>query len=183
MANNILSLVQDTLVDFVGNRLGSDISRIRTGRLQDDPTDRANYKTIAIHVNDPNKAEGWMHELTSTNQKRGDVGPRGYFPFGEIGIGLMYTRRFVAEVNVYLVENGKTSRQGARDLYNDIFVRAERALADSGEVLQGVHDDYGEMCTGFVQVVKSYATEGGGPPDSFIWRGFIYFEVLTSKVD
>jgi hypothetical protein len=57
--------------------------------------------------------------------------------------------------------------------------RIERAI-DNSQRIPGCADDFNNR-TILIQAVVSSATEGGGPPNQFIWRGKVLWQALVSR--
>jgi hypothetical protein len=157
----------------------TDVSKaivVKAGRLQDDPT--VNFIHILVHPGDPEEPEaGWDHQVVG----RGDTDKLGtdiYFPGREVGGGTTWWRRGTIQIGCYFLTQGY-NRGEARATAHVVLGRLEKYVESCPGAL-GLTDQFGETSLA-LQCVKSRFTESGGPPDQFIWRGKVWFQILTAK--
>jgi hypothetical protein len=177
----IVSLISDAMVEDLTEALantGDDAHSelIRIGRLQDDPEEYDN--PILVHENDPNDPDGWCHEQLKQPPLQGPYASNAFRGYFELGGSEMYVRRFTVELKVYLTREGM-ERKDAKRVMDLVHGRAVHALRNSVRI-PGLKDEFGEfalLCKN--GVAKSRMMLNGGPPDSWIGEGRIWFEVYT----
>jgi hypothetical protein len=150
---------------------------LREGLLQENPL--ANRISVTVHMGDPDEVDqdAWIDEVAEDGDP---VIPN--LPMFEIGRpevgGIHFWRRGTVKADVFLIKT-KENRDEARRIANIIRGRIEKALWSRGEDFQGISDSYGEQ-TILLQLMKSYAREGGGPGQK-IWRAYVWWQALTSR--
>lgn len=149
---------------------------VKGGKLQDNPLKKRIY--VCVHIGDPNDPQ-WVDRISGT---RGD-NVRGLeipvFEFGgDAAESVMWWRCFLVEFGLFLPKS-KENQDEARALANHIRGHIEGALHRSRGI-PGLVDSFGEFSVRML-VRKSSASEGGGPPASYIWRGGVWFQVLTQR--
>jgi hypothetical protein len=145
--------------------------------LQSDPQDPIN--SVTLHPNFPPKREQWPHELADERQHTTKA-QRGAPYIGgaaEIGGSQYWWRRGSAQLRCFFTTLD-LNRQEAREHANLFRRRVEDAIFQSPTTLT-CRDSFGESVAGIVRPVEGYMVEGGGPPSSWIWQGWIKWEVLT----
>jgi hypothetical protein len=187
MATDIVSLVIDALVvDITAECMTGvpedDLSRaglVRAGRLQSDPTDPIN--SITLHPNYPPSRESWPHVHVEENKPMGNnasvIGSPMIGGAAEIGGSQFWWRRGSAQLRCFFT-NLNLTRAQAREYANLFRRRVEDAIYQAPTALT-VGDSFGERVVGLIRPTESYLVEGGGPPNSWIWQGWIKWEVLT----
>lgn len=189
----IVDMVIDTTAAWLTQKMQTEIptndptwvKEIRGGRLQDDPTAGI---FIVFHPNDIEES-GWRSEptLAQSNHPFGIKGPRGMDPLPSFQIGggeTLWWRRFTMEIGCYFI-NRKYAREVAREHAHRVFGRAQYYVigmgVDPSANLLGLTDEFGETVMGLI-LSSTRDTEGGGPPNEFIWRERTHFDVLTARV-
>ena len=150
-----------------------DAGVIKAGRLQADPVKL--QIAIMVHIGDPEDPDGWpdTHEAYNpTTGRKMDVPPT------EVGGGSFWWRRGTVEFQ-YFGLKGKKDRDEARRIANVTRGRIERTINSSTRV-PGTTDSFGEMAMQSMSTL-SRVSEGGGPPNSFIWRGVVRYQVRTYR--
>jgi len=148
---------------------------IRAGRLQDDPEDAR--ITVLVHVGDPDD-DNWLSASTATRDKDLDRNSFKVAAF-EVGGGQTWWRRGTVEMQFFGTQS-KESRDDARRIAAITLGRIKTAL-ESTKRVPGSTDEFSEAAL-ILLVVKTTLSEGGGPPDAFIWRGKVWWQVLTGRV-
>jgi hypothetical protein len=145
---------------------------VRQGLLQQDPTQER--ISILVNPNDPDDTSSkpeWTDTLATSEVTGFDI------PSYEVGGGSFWARRFTIDINVYLTQT-QEDRQTARAIATTVFGLACKAL--DGIQACYIEDDFGEIA--FMCLYKAITPyEGGGPPNSFIWRGKIRAQFITEK--
>lgn len=169
MDTSIINLLIERTVSHLTQKLVTEINDdtkvgvLRGGNLQDNPLKGG--QNILCHPSD----QEWP-DILNAQESNGM-----YAPIHEIGGGSWIRRRFKAEFQLFY--RNERERDVARQSANIVKSRAEKALEtmplDIGK------DSFGEAAH-YIQVWDSWIDEGGGP-GTFIWRGFLRFEVLTSR--
>jgi hypothetical protein len=98
-------------------------------------------------------------------------------PAGEIGGGHYWWRRGRVGLGCYFVQKNFEQEVAARHARN-VLARAEYEIENVQ--VAGIVDSWGEVAYQIL-VYASTFTEGGGPPDQYLWRGEIYWQVLTHR--
>lgn len=145
---------------------------IRPGLAQQNPvSDRI---SVFLHHGDPDDLDTdpkWSdYPVGSVNE--GNIGQVAGFM---IGGARRYWRAFTVEIKCYFIRT-QEDRETARAIALNVFSRAQQTLMQAQAL--PLTDDFGETSI-MLTVDKFTDSESGGPPKSFIWRGKIYFRVLT----
>lgn len=181
---SIVNLLSQFLVDVLSEYLitepdESDIDPewknsaglVRAGKLQ------ANPLIGKINVLVREGGEDWPDVYAHKDNQDGI-----YVPETEIGGGgsmtTWFLRRFYVEMRIYLRTRDRLYAQQSKNIVQS---RAFQALL-SGQTHQKIRelamDDFGETAH-FVNIQESFMREGGGP-GTFIWKGKIGCQFLTS---
>lgn len=142
---------------------------VRYGKLQDDPTQGTGINVLA-HVGDPYD-EGWFHSVTAAKELTSYA-----VPSYEIGGGEMWWRRLTIQLSMFYISR-EVDRDTAMEYSYVVLSRAEKSLSEL--VVGDLVDTFGERAIKLF-VVRSRLREGGGP-GAHIYKGFLGFQVLTSK--
>ena len=101
------------------------------------------------------------------------------FPAREIGGGQMWMRRGVVKVDAFFLHkqiNEVTAHQYGYDLLGRVMSNIESTpLENMGS------DDYGELAVGNPHCYANTYFETGGPPNSYIFRGKVFWVVFTER--
>lgn len=178
MATSVINTLMDDIHDRLETEMLTLISDetqaglIHVGVLREDPTE------TSINVLVKQGDRDWRHTLNMSSE---NVGMQA--PLGEIGGGIYWRRRFIAEFRIFFEQQGYEQDE-ARRIANICLSRAENALQtkdlDGNWWFDTLPDSF-EESPSRIQVYDSYLTEGGGD-DVWIWKGEIRVEVLTEKV-
>ena len=171
--NTLLDDIESRLTDEMITAISDETQAglVQVGVLREDPTET----TINVLVK-PGDRE-WRHTLNMSSE---NVGMKA--PLGEIGGGIYWRRRFVAEFKIYFADSFDQAE--ARTTANICLSRAEWALQnkyDNGEWWFDTLPDSFEEVPSRIQVYDSYLVESGGE-GSWIWKGEVRLEFLTEKV-
>lgn len=147
---------------------------VKGGNFQDNPLNKRLFSTV--HIGDP-ADDGWKDSLVARPTSDLSKSQFSVEAF-EIGGGTMWWRRFAVEFGFFGIKT-KEAQDEARRIANITRSRVEKAIAKSMR-LPGLTDSLGEKCL-MVLVVTSQMFEGGGPPASYIWRGAVQVQALTSR--
>lgn len=181
----ILDMVCNTLDAYLVQKLQTEIPftdptraiMVRTGRLQDDPT--VNFIHVLTQSGDPDNPEGWAHNSARLDVRGQPSMEFGNPPYLELGGGEgLWWRRMTVQIGCYFTQQGY-DRNTAREYAHKVLGRTEFSIQYCPGLV-GVKDEFSELVMA-VYIAKSNFTEGGGPPDQFIWRGKIGFCLLTSR--
>lgn len=181
----IIDAMVEDLVDIAQFSVPADDTArggtVRAGRLQDDPQNPIN--TATVHPNYPPDRESWPHILAKEHSPMGDSGAFRGAPLIGSAVELggegsqWWWRRGSVHLQCFYTTLDLT-RTEARQWANLFRRRVEDAIFQAPTVLKQ-QDSFGETVVGPVRPVESYIIEGGGPPNDWIWRGWIKWEVLT----
>ena len=165
MAFIVSNIIDAMILDITDALMGAAIglaSVVRRGPLQEDPED--NVTSALVYENDPSDPDGWCHEMI--------------YEYMELGGSSLYRRRFTVELRIFLTQEGY-ERADAKDAIDLIHGRAIEALRTSTRIL-ACTDEFGEVvmyCKNGLD--KSRMLLRGGPPDSWIGEGKLWFTVYT----
>lgn len=165
-------------------------SLIKVGRLQDDPTILPNNADIPsvgcyIHYNDPSdQGDGWKDGLASAVESSMTNAGYQFQSIYEIGGGAIWWRRFWLEWEAFYIDSDNSQANASRlsaalKQVLEHCINSQSSVNDNGWECNYV-DPLGETSLR-CQVVKSHCWEGGGPPDDYIWRGGVWFQVKTGR--
>jgi hypothetical protein len=193
VAQAIVDLIVDAYVDYLSDKCRNDLDTddptrfgiVRGGHLQEDPIPDVSY--LLIHSND--SSDGWRHmgtnaETSTPYGMRSMFGHLSALPQFEIGgKSMLWWRRLHIEAGAFFLNLGY-DRDVSRQHSNVMFSRTEywlmKANIDDDAGVLGLVDDFGERVMEVLLHSSKY-TEGGGPPEDFIWRARIWFDVLTER--
>lgn len=149
---------------------------IKVGRLQEDP--ETLRLALTIELGDSDDPE-WRD--TAYFVKENSLDPISFRAFSsEVGGGELWWKRGTLRM-YYFATQSKEEQDVARNIATVTFGRAKRAISLSTRInAASLTDDFGEQAIKPL-VVKEQLSEGGGPPDSYIWRGKVYWQVLTGR--
>lgn len=175
IVNSILDAITTNLIATCQTPIAADdITRadvIKKGMFQENPT----LKNVSLAVQggdheDPNYRDGIV-SIEKMDDINFDIPPR------EIGGGVYWWRRGVVSVKCYFILEGLSE--------NDAHQKAYQIL---GRAINGVEttpmplpiDEFGEKAS---QIFVSSNTfyESGGPPSNYLFRGKIFWQVLTER--
>lgn len=161
---------------------------IKVGRYQDDPTDLGATPIepsvlVAVHFSDPDG--DWMHSVASAI---GDATTNAGFGLPgvyEIGGSTTWWRRLEVQSSVFCPGTQLTQSVVSRlasAFFSYLGLCCDWYSPDTN--IYGwncaLTDSFGETASRSV-VVKVKASESGGPPNDYIWRGRLWLQVLTHK--
>jgi len=98
-------------------------------------------------------------------------------PSGEIGGGHLWWRRGKAEVGCYFVRQ-RYSQIIAANIAQIVYGRTMYWLERAP--INGLVDDFGERAYN-MYVYSGTFFEGGGPPEQYLWRGYVSWQALTER--
>ena len=175
----IVDLVIQRLTTYLKQELSaniptSDKSRVnlvKAYRFQADPLEQG--VSVYITGGDPNVPTHRDARVSAREME--DLGMN--IPIGEIGDGHFWWRRGRVVLNCYFITSELLQDPAALAAHN-VLGRAlyftERAQVSD------LVDSFGEQAH-MIAVYANTFLEGGGPPNQYIWRGEIYWQVLTSR--
>ena len=181
---SIVNLIQKRLSDYLNANMRNNLAEdspyrpalIRPGRLQEDPEELGISILIREGDFELDAPDQTIVSLEKDNLYGRDTG----YSATEIGGGWIWRRKMSCEVNCYFTRLGY-DRETAADIATEVFSSLEYWLAQSNQDrVWGVCDDWRECALELV-VVGSKMRESGGPPQDFIWRGKVVFDVITTK--
>ena len=165
-------------------------SLIKIGRLQDDPTELSSSSEIPdigcyIHYNDPSdEGDGWKDGITSPVESSMTNAAFNLNPTYEVGGGASWWRRFWLEWDAFYIDADFTQTNASRlsaalKHLLELYINSNTDVNPHG--WQCTYEDPLGEISSRSQVVKSHCWEGGGPDDDYIWRGGVWFQVLTHR--
>lgn len=170
--NKIKTGLTTALITNIATTDPSRASVVKIGRFQQDPTIQNIY--LAISPGNPEDPE----------YKDGVVSMREWenigfeIPAREVGGGAYWWRRGIVQIGCYYVVD-RVPEEIALAQATMVLGRTEKALEEIS--MSGVVDEFGEIAYGCPFVYANTFFESGGPPADYIWRGKIYWSVLTSR--
>jgi hypothetical protein len=147
------------------------VNLVNRGEFQDDPEE---YRTIVcVHRNDPDHTDragqsAWMDEQ--------DLVEIGYvIGAGGQAASEFWFRRFTIEIIVW----PGLSQTEADEINGTVVARIRRAATMLQ--LTNLADEFGEtIVVGSNPIRRMKVNEGGGPPDEYSWKTFLYLEYKTN---
>lgn len=183
---HISDLIVDAMVDHLQTNLdieyalkGWTLATVKAGRLQDDPERPDDH--ILVHINHP-RDDNWYDQPVGGRYLRYNNVLYGYEDgymsvLGEVGGGRRWLRRFAIEISNYYTRNRR--EQGpAREDANIVRGLVEKHAMTLS--VTGITDEFGEQGVRIWES-RSRTDEKGGPPNSYIWKSYIYVTVETSR--
>lgn len=178
--SGMVPMLLETIKDYLTIKLideisTSDLSRaseVKIGRFQEDPLQTNVY--IAISPGDPLKTGDWEDGIVTLEsmQRVGFlIDPR------EVGGGEMWWRRGIAQIGVFYINERLDEEEAMLNAHNTLH-RLLWALR--GAPVGGLTDDYNEKSVKMFVAAHQFS-ESGGPPDQYIWRGKVWWQVLTEQ--
>ena len=183
MAEQIVNMIlgriaRDLTMALITNVNSSDptrVSEVKIGRFQEDPSAKP-LRVFVQHGNleDPKFGDGIADPDDDDNRNAFVVPPR------EIGGGEMWWRRGTVVLEMFfLMTTSSPSEATARTRANVVLGRAVKAMK-SIYVADLQDTDFDE------NAIKLFCThqnliQGGGPPNSYLFRGTLVWEVLTER--
>lgn len=167
----IADYLESSMITGVSSSDPARASVVKTYRFQDDPI----VNPIAIVVIPGNPVD--------TNYKDGridigqmeDLGLR--VPSGEIGGGHLWWRRGRVTISCFFITQ-QYDQNEAGEVASIVRGRVENYVEQAP--VSGIEDDYGEKAH-HIQIYASTLWESGGPPNQYIWRGEVFWQVLTQR--
>jgi hypothetical protein len=178
--NLLMTAIVNRLVDYLQLIPGTDFEEdfetealaglIRAGKLQDDPT--VLQTNILVHPATKD-APNVLYDSSSVSGMRVSAS----YEIGGLAPVRWNIRRFHVELRLFF--DNELERPVAQTKAQLILSRAEHALHMMNANMAAVGiDTFGEAAH-MLQASSSYLREGGGP-GTFIWRGEVKVDVLTS---
>lgn len=178
--SQIIPLIVNRLVSHLDNTLrvqisSSDRSRaalVKPWRLQASPLQTPIYCAVQ------------SGNLLDPKQKDARIGADEIedlslvLPIGEIGGGHYWWRRGMCSIGCFYLVNRYTEDQAAE--YAHIFLGRVVNQVERCQVADLV-DEFGERAYQ-INAFASTFVEGGGPEDQYLWRGEVWWQVLTRRV-
>jgi len=173
----LLTALRDFLTDEVTAHPPGDgeIYLLKVGKLQDNPEQRG--ASITFHVGDPQDA-AWKHEaITEQARSGGGSTHRILGGYMELDESQFWWYRYSAVMTYFFTRSGdnrdvaRRKALGAMKWLRNGINRAKSELLAIGTVENDTPVE--------INVAYADTREGGGPPNSFIWRGTVGFRVLT----
>ena len=148
----------------------SRIQEVKFGRFKDDPVNIVTHVAISGgNPENPNELDGivTIKELDRISLR---------VPAREIGGGETWWHRGRAQLGCFFIQSGY-SEDVAQQVAYEAMGRLAYTIRNTPVI--GLVDDYGERAHK-VYVYAASFFESGGPPNQFIWRGSVLWQVLTS---
>jgi hypothetical protein len=146
---------------------------VKIGRFQADPT----KENVALAISggafdDPNYADGRIDnpEFSSLMIRN--------LPVGEVGGGWYWWRRGTIDIRVYFIKQ-KFAEEASIDYGYTVHGRLIRAVETCP--LTTLEDDFGETTNGTPYVEKTSFFQSGGPKNQYIFRGKLWWRILTHR--
>lgn len=174
----IVPLILEELKTYLTTKLieeisSSDLSKateVKIGRFQDDPLESNVY--VAISPGDPTKEwEDGIVTLESMQNIGFNIDPR------EVGGGETWWRRGVAQIGCFYINERLNEEEAMLNAHNTLH-RLMYALRNAP--VGGITDEYNEKSVKMFVAAHQFS-ESGGPEDQYIWRGKVWWQVLTEQ--
>lgn len=155
---------------------GSDIrmDEVKVGRYQQPPN--AAYKRLSVVHGDTEDPR--YQDLIISRLASGNLHNNWQMEAQEIGGGSFWYRRGTVDIELFLISKGYTE-EDARDIAYRILGRIQQKIG--GIYVADLVDAYGEQASQ-VFSTASQMLQSGGPPASWIFRGKVFWDVLTERI-
>lgn len=163
-------LILERIRDYLEEKI-PEADVIKLGRLQDNPNIKKKYITVNPgNTNDTTTRDGIV--------SLGEMQNIAYMvPAREVGGGQFWWRRGVLDVGYYTIQDKLTIDES----FNAAFEFLEKIHDAMDKIkVSDLKDSYGEQAI-HLFVYSSIFTQGGGPPASYLFRGQIFWQVLTAR--
>lgn len=160
--------------DLITTVAGNDPTKadiVKLGRFQEDPLKSNVY--AAISSGDPERTE-WSDGIVTLESMQNigfSIDPR------EVGGGEVWWRRGVVQIGCYFIKDRFTEDNAIANA-NKFLHRAINSIKQTK--VNGLTDSYSEKAV-LLFVSSNNYSESGGPPNQYIWRGKIWWQVLTER--
>jgi len=144
---------------------------VQAYRFQDNPLEKVNY----LYVSAGNPQDPDLQDARVSARDMENLGMN--LPAGEVGGGHYWWRRGRIALGCYFITKNYTQEVAAD--YAHTFLGRVMHHTERANVSDLV-DDWGEEAS-YLMVFASTFFEGGGPPNQFIWRGHVLWQVLTHR--
>lgn len=175
IVNDILdALVVNATAKLITLYPESDLARadvVKKGLFQDNPTRKNIYVAFQGGDHEDPKYKDGIVSIEDMDNVNYDV------PAREVGGGVMWWRRGVAQIGVYNIIERKNEVE-AHEIAYTFLGRVVEAIETTPLPVSA--DAFGEKA---IQIIVSSSSffQSGGPPASFIFRGKVYWQVLTER--
>lgn len=144
---------------------------IKIGRFQESPLVNKSYIAISAgNVQEPNSRDGIVSLGEMNNIAM-------YVPAREVGGGQFWWRRGTLDIGYYTISDRLTEEEAFLEAYT--YLGKIQSLLDRINVGDLI-DEYGERAMK-LYVYSSTFIEGGGPPKAYLFRGQMFWQVLTAR--
>jgi hypothetical protein len=171
LLNAILTQLNTKLITEVASSDPTKADIVKIGKYQDDPLKNNIY--AAISPGDPERLE-WADGIVTLESMQNvgfNIDPR------EVGGGEVWWRRGIIQVGTYFIMDRFTESVAITHAHT-FLARLENALQTTP--IAGLEDSYGERAV-LLFVAGNQYSETGGPPNQYIWRGKVWWQVLTER--
>lgn len=176
--SQIVNMILDEMVDHLKATMQTAVTdetkalTVKKGLLQVDKLQQMLLIGVSAGDHeDPNKEDGII-DL----EKMPDIAMS--FPAREIGGGEVWIRHFTTRLEIYMILNPKGEKD-AHALAYEVLGRLESNIKNLN--LSGLVDDYGEIPYGHPFLYANTFFESGGPPNTYIFRGNVKWQVFTER--
>jgi hypothetical protein len=146
-------------------------SRVKAYRFQENPLDAGVY--LWVTTGDPENPNDRDARVGLEDMET--LGMR--LPMGEVGGGHLWWRKGKVEIGCYFIKD-RLEQDIAGDYAHTVLGRAMHNTERT--VVSDLVDTFGEKAL-YLYIYASTYFESGGPPKMYIWRGDVYWQVLTER--
>ena len=167
-------LVEQLTYDLITTVSSSDPTKageVKAYRFQQDPLTPVNFVWVSSgDFKDDSVRDGIV---TAKDMETLKIN----LPAGEIGGGHYWWRRGVVQIGCYFITKSY-SQDDAADYAHRFLGKITRSIELTN--VSGLRDEFDEQAF-YIWVPYSHFFESGGPPDQYIWRGDVGWQVLTNR--
>jgi len=172
----INNVILDLSAEFANAPPNEVAGVIKEGRLQSDP--ELAHISLTVHVSDPDNPDKWQDSVFADRDNALDRSQFEAYTWEVGSRGSLWWRRGSVQWEFFGTKTGDLQPEAQRKA-GVIEGRIQRAI-DHGVHVIGAVDDFGELVIN-IMTTLTRKTEGGGPPNQYIWRGTVLFQAFTAR--
>lgn len=166
----ITELILNRLRDHLTEKI-TEAEVVRVGRFQDSPLEKHTY----LAISGGNTRNDTTVDGIVTLEDMAKIALK--IPGREVGGGSYWWRRGVIDIGFYGVAEGMTFDETAHEAYN--FLGKVQHWTERARISDLV-DEYGERAMKIFVYQTTYS-QSGGPETQYIYRGQLFWQVLTAR--
>jgi len=176
--SQIKHMLVERFVEELTQRMSTEVSGatkanvVKAYRFQEDPLTPS--ISLWVTTGDPDKPADRDARISAEDMEMLSM----RIPVAEVGGGHLWWRKGKVEIECFFILNDY-DQETSGDYAHTVLGRTMHWLERT--YIADLVDDYGEQAIFKPIVYASTFFEGGGPPADYIWRGSVYWQVLTHR--